>query len=43
LGTVKTRQQLFLLGSSENGPADGLAMAESVKTYLPYSLLMDQE
>jgi hypothetical protein len=27
--------QLFLLvGSSEQGPADGLAMSESIKTYL---------
>jgi hypothetical protein len=36
LGTVckKTRQTISLVGSSENGPADGLAMAESVKTYL---------
>jgi hypothetical protein len=25
---------ISLVGSSENGPADGLAMAESVKTYL---------
>jgi hypothetical protein len=26
--------QLFLVGSSEQGPADGLAMSESIKTYL---------
>lgn len=33
---------ISLVGSSENGPADGLAMAETVKTYLVTIFAIDQ-